>query len=465
MGYHLPMRREWPLFVIVLAYLFVGTLYAVNTPAWQAPDEPAHYAYIRQLADGDLPVIEPGDYDQAYQSLVISSGFDPQYSVEPFSYEDWQPPAYYLAALPVYVLADGALTPLRFVSVLLGAGVVIFAYLAAREIWPGDAPAMRSRALTATVFVAFLPQHLAMMAAVNNDSLAELLIAAVLWLLLMQLRRAETAAGEQGRQVFADSLRRWGVIGLLLGIGFLAKASVYLMALLVAVTLLWMHWGNWRRLARCALWVALPAAIFGLLWWGRNVVVYDGFDPLASAAHDAVVVGQPRTAEWLAQYGAGEVIARFLRTTFNSFWGQFGWMAAPMPAWVYTPLLLLSLATAGGLLLLAATPGGREGERRARLSRAHANPQALVLVTLFLLSLLGYLGYNVVFVQHQGRYLFSALIPIAIGVGAGLGALAQPVWKRWPWTTYLLPLGLGAALFALDLLALFRFIVPYLGSG
>jgi hypothetical protein len=47
---------------------------------------------------------------------------------------------------------------------------------------------------------------------------------------------------------------------------------------------------------------------------------------------------------------------RFARTTFNSFWGQFGWMAAPMPEWVYGPLLLFSLATIGGLLLLVAKP-------------------------------------------------------------------------------------------------------------
>lgn len=481
MGYHLPMRREWPLLVIILAYLFVAVLYAVNTPAWQAPDEPAHYSYIRQLADGNLPVIEPGDYDQAYQSLVISSGFDPRYSVEPFSYEDWQPPGYYLAALPIYVLADGALTSLRLVSVLMGAGVVVFAYLAAREIWPGNTPANRSRALTATVFVAFLPQHVAMLAAVNNDSLAELLIAAILWLLLVQLRPADLEAGKQEQEAHSKSLRRWGVIGFLLGLGFVVKASAYLMAPLIALTLLWMYRRQWRRLVRCALWVLVPAAILGLLWWARNVIVYEGFDPLASAAHNAVVVGQPRTAEWLALYGVAEVAVRFMRTTFNSFWGQFGWMAAPMPNWVYGPLLLFSLATVGGLVLLAVTAGskgrgetgatgggtvgGRERELRARLSGPRVSPQVLLLATLFLFSVLAYLGYNLIFVQHQGRYLFSALIPIGIGVGAGLGALARPAWNRLPWTIYLLPLGLGVALFALDLLALYRFIIPYLGGG
>ncbi|MDI6834774.1 MAG: MarR family winged helix-turn-helix transcriptional regulator, partial [Rhizobiaceae bacterium] len=31
-------------------YLALASLYAIRTPAWQAPDEPAHYNYIRQIA-------------------------------------------------------------------------------------------------------------------------------------------------------------------------------------------------------------------------------------------------------------------------------------------------------------------------------------------------------------------------------------------------------------------------------
>ena len=53
--------------VNVLAYLFIAVLYAVNTPAWQVPDEPAHYNYIRQVAEkGCCPEIRPGDWDNTY---------------------------------------------------------------------------------------------------------------------------------------------------------------------------------------------------------------------------------------------------------------------------------------------------------------------------------------------------------------------------------------------------------------
>ena len=68
--------RVWAL-IIVLAYLIVGTLYAVYTPNWQIPDEPAHYNYIAQIADdGALPVLEMGDWQQAYQDALDDGGSD-----------------------------------------------------------------------------------------------------------------------------------------------------------------------------------------------------------------------------------------------------------------------------------------------------------------------------------------------------------------------------------------------------
>lgn len=50
------------LVVVVVAYAVIGVLYAVFTPTWQVPDEPAHYNYVRALAEGrGFPVMEVGD--------------------------------------------------------------------------------------------------------------------------------------------------------------------------------------------------------------------------------------------------------------------------------------------------------------------------------------------------------------------------------------------------------------------
>ena len=122
--------------LIVIVYLCVGALYAIKTPDWQVPDEPAHYNYIRALAqEGRFPVLETGDYDQDYLGRLTSQGFPPQLSVDPIEYEDHQPPLYYLLATPVYLAFDGALLPLRLFSVLIGAGVVLLAYAVAATVF------------------------------------------------------------------------------------------------------------------------------------------------------------------------------------------------------------------------------------------------------------------------------------------------------------------------------------------
>ena len=170
------------LFAIVLAaYLLAGVLFAINTPAWQAPDEPAHYNTIRQVAEtGCCPRIESGDWDSDYLQLLTSTKFAAEHldRFDSIQYEDHHPPLYYLAAATVFRFSAGNLIALRLLSVLLGAITVTLSYVIAMRI----APQRPQIALAVMALVAFLPQHLAMMSAVNNDALAELIVAAgLLW--------------------------------------------------------------------------------------------------------------------------------------------------------------------------------------------------------------------------------------------------------------------------------------------
>ena len=263
------MRQYVPIGLILIAFLIIGSLYALFTPDWQAPDEPAHYNYIRQLAGGRLPVIEQGDYDQAYQSLVISSQFDPQYSIESFEYEDYQPPLYYLLQTPIYLISGGSLNWMRLFSVILGAGVVLLTFLVVSALFPERT----WLALLAAIFVAFLPQHVAMMAAVNNDALAELLIAGILLLLLYII--LSTPTGSEGEvDSFSSSQRwKWLLLGLLLGLGFLTKVTVYLLVPVIFVVQFWLYRGRWQFLIRGLLLVFGPALVLGLIWWIRNILV------------------------------------------------------------------------------------------------------------------------------------------------------------------------------------------------
>jgi 4-amino-4-deoxy-L-arabinose transferase-like glycosyltransferase len=445
----MPARRlEKTLFAfIVTAYLVAGALYAIYTPPWQAPDEPAHFNYIRQIATyGCCPRIETGDWQSAYLSQLTSSRFAPEHldQLNSIQYEDHHPPLYYLLASVVYKLTNGALVALRLFSVMLGAAVVCLSYLIGCSIAP-DQPHI---ALGSMVLVAFTPQHLSMMASVNNDALAELIVALALFWLIRYLQ--------------AEAVPIWR-LGLIVGLALLTKITIYFLALVVPLAI-WLKWRRQgepaRRFLRSTIIFLVVAIFVGGLWWLRNIAVYGFPDFLGLAAHDAVVADQPRTAEFIAQHGFSAYITQLAGTTFKSFWGQFGWMALPLDGvlggWIYRGFAALSLAGLAGFILAA--------RRWFIAERAAARPRMsagaiIVLLAIVLLVALQFIYYNIEFQQWQGRYLFPALIPITFLLVCGLDYWRARLLSRWETGPWLLPLSL-MGLGALDVYLLFWVIVP-----
>ena len=395
---------RWLLPALLLVYGLLAAGFVLRTPAWQAPDEPAHFNYVAQVAtNGCCPVIEPGDWDQAYLDRLRGAQFAPDLlgEIARLEYEDHQPPLYYLLAAPIYVGSGGSLVALRLLSVLFGAGVVVCAYGVGRALLPGR----RAVALAAAAFVAFLPQHLAILASVNNDSLAELIVGLTPWLLILYVK---------GRDVPV-----W-LLGVLVGVGLLTKVNTIFLVGLVPFGILLRWWLLRRRedaglaaLLRPLAVFALPALALAGVWWLRNIVVYGWPDLFGLGAHNAVVVGQPRTAEMIAAEGWGAYLRKALNETYNSFWGQFGWMAYPLQPWMYAILTALLGVAMVGLLL---------GLRRLR--GALANPAQRAAWALLLLALAvafaQFVYYNTEFLQFQGRYLYPGLIPFALLLALGL---------------------------------------------
>jgi hypothetical protein len=163
-----------------------------------------------------------------------------------------------------------------------------------------------------------------------------------------------------------------------------------------------------------------------------------------------------------------------LRTTFQSFWGQFGWMAIPLNTGLYLVLLVFTIASTVAFVTWWAH--GRSAKRRLQ-SQTHTksdadvhspylvltetqNRQLTLLAVLALLTLLAFIWYNLQFVQHQGRYLYPALIPIgtALALGWCFVFSRREAIAHWLWLVVLLGLG------AFDLYLLFRVILPQMGA-
>jgi hypothetical protein len=428
------MRPYLPLAVIVVAYLVLAVLFAVRVPDWQTPDEPAHYTYIAQVAEGRLPTIDDGDWDQAALDAYKSVGFrgvtDAQ--IRAIDYEAHQPPLYYMLAAPVYLLTDGSLTALRIYSALWGVVIILSAYGVGVLMFPHR----RFIAFGAAAFVAFQPMHLHILASVNNDSLAWAIVGVGLVLCIAYVKDVPLA----GREI-----RPW-MLGVIVGLGLITKATTYFMAGIAALAIV-LHW--WREfrvtlrtaqretfpeevrsdiinpplltLARLLAGFLIPALIFGGLWWGRNIVEYGFPDFLGLAAHDVVVADQPRTEARIEALGFGGYVEEMTRTTFQSFWGVFGWMGVFMPdTWYAVILMSIIVAFVGVVLDVGYLHPIYKTRPRSRQRHAW-----YLLFATAILAILAYLYYNSEFQQYQGRYMFTLMIPLGVWLALGVDA-----WRR-----------------------------------
>ncbi len=400
--------------IILLAYMAVGTLYASLVPAWQVPDEPAHYNYVRYLAEHrGFPVLRQGDYSQEYLETLKSRHFPPDMSIDPIRYEFHQPPLYYLLQTPIFLATRGSLIAMRLFSVLLGSMLLLVIYRMMLDVFPER---HHEVALVSAAFVAFIPMHVAMMAGVENDSLAELLLALAVWL---SVRHVLLLDGSDGR-----SLAKLGVV---LGLILVTKTTAYVALPLAILAVLIRWWRERKGVVRRLAWLLAPPVVISAPWYVRNALVYGWPDLLGLARHNAVVVGQPRTMEWIAVHGMHAYLGRFARFTFDSFWGVFGWMGVFMDGRIYLALEMVTLAVGVGFLLVC----WRVCLHRRNALTSEQWGVVVLLTVLFLGVLAEYVGYNLIFVQHQGRYLFPALAAIAPAWAVGfLETVKRPVSRK-----------------------------------
>ena len=407
------MKRTATVLALTLAaYTALAYGYITLTPVWQNPDEPAHFNYVAFVArSGGLPELKPGDWDSALLERLKNGALTPNDDVGAIRYESWQPPLSYIVAAPVYLAGSrdpsSALLRLRAFDAVLGGLTLVVAYAVARQVLP------TTLAMAAPLTMVGVPMFTAVSSSLSADPLANLLAATILLVLVLRLRRP-----------CADA--RWSLgTGALVGMGLLTKLAL---APFVPLGLI-VFARRWRDVVL----MLVATALVTTPWLIHQITTYGWADPLATARHSAVVLDQPRFPGLSVDYSQ-----QFLTISFHSFWAQFGWMAIVAPDRVYWACGAVTLLAIVGLL----------AERRFR------QPTYLLMLGTLVAALIAYAGYNLSFQQFQGRYVFTALVPIAVLFVAGWAALLPRCLRSYG------VLVLAAAMVGLNAYVLMRVLAP-----
>ena len=439
--------------------------WALITPVFQGPDEVDHFAYTQSLVErGEKPINDPraarlrwsnaenlaledtslwtdhqvGDTRAPWLSAQAHDYAEDARLLHPsrsdgggYTTSATHGPAYYLALAPAYLATEhgsifSQLTLMRVTSALLGALVVLFTYLLAREL----APRRPWLAVVAALLVAYEPMYGFISGIVNNDVGVNAAAAALELLLIRLLRRGITVP--------------WGALtGAVLillpnvkGTGL----SLYPVAGLVFVAALW----RYHRRSDLLGWAALVvvAVLLGELAthvlnpaFAARAVGGTGAGPSAissnaNAVHEALH-HLPDYLSYLWQVFLPRLpfmTAHFSPSAYPGFvifiergWGAFGWYDVFFPSWVYAAILVVSL------LVLVLGPWA--ARREWRWLAAHA-PEALAVI---LMPIAVIAGFTAAYYSQEarpviaefGRYVFPAIGPIALLVVGALHAFGR----------------------------------------
>jgi len=332
--------------LILLLYVALAAWYSLTIPLGEAPDEVPHFTYVRYLTGhGRLPTtteeheaFQPPLYyvlgavltapiqDEAASPFAVQANahFDvsdprsPKNLLLHSAVEDWPYRGWVLAWHLV-----------RLLSIALGAVTVWATFHLGRAILP-DQPLI---ALTMAALTAFTPQFLFMSAVVNNDNAATAFSALILWRMAVLLRS----------QTRPQIWRHSALLGLLLGLGLLSKASVGALLPVVPLAIIIASLRarvstrqdrGWLLAGALLLALGLAALISGWYFWR----------------------GDPMGTSFLLQVNARregpltpEVLMWLFKGLFRSFW--LGWIGISFEDGIYWLIGLACLVGGSGFVV------------------------------------------------------------------------------------------------------------------
>jgi hypothetical protein len=435
--------------------------WSVITPPFQAPDEPAHFAYVQNLAEtGRLPSSSRDEYsveeNQALTDLdqneirwhpevtTISSPAAveklhndlasplPRAGPGGIGVAATEPPLYYaLATIPYQLGSSGSLLDrlelVRLLGALMAGLTALFTFMFVRESLPGVPWAWTVGGLAA----AAMPLLGFTSGFVTPDAMLYAVCAATFYCLARAFRRGLT-----WRTAIA--------LGLLIGAGFLTKLNFAGVVPGVMLGLVVLAFRGIRetpdgpRVRRAfgpmALAMAISVAPVGVYALVNVITGHPTFGLASSAAHEVgereSLMGEivyiwefflPRLPGMTAHFPG---VSMFRQVWFNRTVGLYGWLDTTFPPWVYA----FALIPAGLLALLALCS---LIARRATLLRRKAELLVYIVICVSLITLIGadsHLGSGSEGAGYaQPRYIMP-LLPFA---AAAIALAARGAGRRW----------------------------------
>lgn len=409
-------------------------------PIFEGPDEIEHYRFVRYLQEHRaLPDLAGQAYGQFHQTplyyllLLPFASFLPD---EDFAEIDGRLNPYhgyqfeqagndnknlYLHHLdenfPYANSTARAVHLLRLISIALGTGSVWISYQIFRLLWPEN----NFRRLLALAIMAFWPQFIFISSVLNNDNLAFFLASLSLYLLIRQYKEGLNWRGAS-------------LLGLVLGLALLTKASLVLLALPVGFATVF----DKRRWKTAPITLGLTLLIAGW-WYLRSYFSYGDF-----LGVNAMWITWPDLA--LRETGTMDLGLGLQRLpyVYQSLWARFGSGSVAVANWMY---LFFDIRVMVALVGLALAAFWKRQEWREELLL-----KLLILIFAFTWLASAISSSSVASAGNQGRYLFPG-----IATWAGLLAIGlEAIFQRIPKSLFIL----SGSFAAICLIALFGYFYP-----
>ena len=421
------LRLSWPLFLILVLFVILGSLYNLITPIFEKPDEPKHYAYVKYVADGrGLPLFATDERPLWRQEATQGPLFYTLAALGTFWIDDSdfevliRENPHYLGgqgawgdnsnrfvhtdreAFP-YRGATLAVRVARFIALFIGAIAVAATYGIARIIFPAR-PAL---AVGAAALVAFNPMFLFISSSVSNDST----VAAASALTVLAGLRALRASPPTGRHFLA--------LGLAWSLAVLAKSSALALGPWIGLILIGTGWreksiGSFLR--RASIVGGLSLLLAG--WWYASTWVIHG-DLLGTATH-AARFGRRDPMPTVLQ------LLPELEGLEESFWALFGWRNLPVDERLYVLFAALDrMALLGWAILLVRQVRKRGWTRHQWL----AVTLTWLWFSLALATVMRWMQLSTW--GNTGRLLYSGLSAIALLLALGWSAFLPDDKSRY----------------------------------